>query len=58
MDTLKWRASKLKPRVYGDRLPDLNVNATTNIVVLNEERTRELQERLKRLRQAEQLPDA
>lgn len=53
VDTRRWVASKLLPKVYGDRLPDLNVNTTTNVVVLSEEKTRELQERLKRLRDSE-----
>jgi integrase len=45
---LKWRASKLKPRVYGERTEQYVQNVTNNVVVLTEERARELQKRLKR----------
>jgi hypothetical protein len=58
IDARRWIAAKLKPRVYGDRPPDVNVQANTNIVLFDEARARELQERLKRLRAEQcQLPE-
>ena len=45
VDTRKWIASKLKPKVYGDRPADINVNSVVNIAVLSVEKQQELQER-------------
>ena len=53
IDARRWIAAKLKPRVYGERGTEVNVDARQQIVVLTEEKTRELQERIKRLRDSE-----
>ena len=45
VDTRKWIAAKLKPKVYGDRPADINVNSVFNIAVLSVEKQQELQER-------------
>jgi hypothetical protein len=54
IDARRWIAAKLKPRVYGERPPDLNVMTNIQAVVFTEEKARELQERLKRLRAADE----
>lgn len=44
VDARKWIASKLLPKVYGEKQGDVHVNTNVNnIVVLPEERLRELQ---------------
>ena len=48
IDARRWIAAKLKPRVYGERPPDLNVTTNVQAVVLTEDKARELQKRLKR----------
>ena len=43
VDVRKWVASKLMPREYGDQPSAITVNNQTNVVVMSDERLRELQ---------------
>jgi hypothetical protein len=47
IDTRKWIASKLLPKVYGERNnPEITVNSTVNnILVMNQDQMKRLQER-------------
>jgi len=49
VDARKWVASKLVPRVYGDQPMGLTINNTANVLVISEEKQRELQETRRRL---------
>ncbi len=43
VDIRKWVASKLMPREYGDQQNAVTVNNQTNVMVMSDERLRELQ---------------
>jgi hypothetical protein len=43
VDVRKWVASKLMPREYGDQPNAVTVNNQTNVMVMSDERLRELQ---------------
>ena len=44
VDARKWVASKLVPRVYGDQPTGITINTSTQVLVISEEKQRELQE--------------
>jgi hypothetical protein len=44
VDLRKWLAGKLMPRQYGDQPQSVSINTTSNIMVISEEKQRELQE--------------
>jgi hypothetical protein len=44
VDVRKWLAGKLMPRQYGDQPQSVSINTTSNIMVISEEKQRELQE--------------
>jgi hypothetical protein len=44
VDARKWIASKLVPRVYGDQPTGITINTSTQVLVISEEKQRELQE--------------
>ena len=43
IDVRKWVASKLMPREYGDQPAAITLNNTNNVMVMTDERLRELQ---------------
>jgi hypothetical protein len=43
VDVRKWLASKLVPKTYGDQPTGVTVNNQTNVMVVSDERLRELQ---------------
>ena len=45
VDTRKWYAGKMHPRVYGESKGDTNVTVTNNVVVLTEDQQRKIQDR-------------
>ena len=49
VDARKWIASKLMPREYGDAPTGVTINNTQNVVVVSEERLRQLQETRRRM---------
>ena len=49
VDARKWVASKLVPRVYGDQAQGITIHNQTNVMVITEEKQRELQEIRRRL---------
>lgn len=49
VDQRKWMAGKLMPRQYGDTPSQLTVNTTNNVMVISEEKQRELQETRRKL---------
>lgn len=49
VDARKWTAAKLRPKVYGDRPAEVNVNTTNNFLVVSEARQKEIQERTHKL---------
>jgi hypothetical protein len=49
VDVRKWIAGKLIPRQYGDTPSQLTVNTASNVMVISEEKQRELQEIRRRL---------
>jgi hypothetical protein len=49
VDVRKWLAGKLIPRQYGDTPSQFTVNTTNNVMVISEEKQRELQEIRRRL---------
>ena len=53
VDVRKWIASKLIPRQYGDTPSQLTVNTTNNVMVISQEKLRELQETRRRLLEAQ-----
>ena len=53
VDARKWVASKLVPRVYGDQPTGITINTSTQLLVISEERQRELQETRRRLLEAQ-----
>jgi hypothetical protein len=52
VDARKWIASKLVPRVYGDQPTGITINTSTQVMVISEEKQRELQETRRRLLEA------
>src|SRR5690349_7354811 len=53
VDVRKWIAGKLLPRQYGDNPSQLTVNTTNNVMVISQEKLRELQETRRRLLEAQ-----
>ena len=49
VDSRKWIASKLKPKVYGDRPAEVNVSTTNNFLVISQAEQQAIQERTRRL---------
>jgi hypothetical protein len=43
VDVRKWCASKLMPHKYGDQPHGITINNQTNVMVVSDERLRELQ---------------
>jgi len=43
VDARKWIASKLMPHQYGDQPNAVTINNQTNVIVVSEEKRRELQ---------------
>jgi uncharacterized membrane protein len=49
VDARKWIASKLIPRVYGDQPQSVSINTSNNVMVISQEKQRELHEIRRRL---------
>ena len=54
VDVRKWVAGKLAPHQYGDQPTGVTIHNQTNVMVISEEKQRELQEIRRRLLEAGQ----
>ena len=54
VDARQWCASKLIPHKYGNQPASVTVRNTANVLVLSEEKQRELQETRRKLLEAQQ----
>jgi len=49
VDVRKWVASRLMPNQYGDQPSGVTINNRTNVLVISDERLRQLQETRRRM---------
>ena len=54
VDVRKWVASRLMPNQYGDQPSGVTINNRTNVLVISDERLRQLQETRRRMIEAGQ----
>ena len=54
VDVRKWVASRLMPNQYGDQPSGVTINNRTNVLVISDERLRQLQDTRRRMIEAGQ----